>query len=271
MSMTLDMLAALDSVATDLGDTVTKPVAKKATNKNGHVRVTIAPCHVTTVSRATVDAALAHETAFVGFTELHHSGSLELLRESAKTHDYTVYVGTSLRASNGYPSHDCPIAVHKSYKVIEHGAEKISPKTSGDSRGLGMERWATWAVANTNVGTTAYIATHFNAGVLHPNIQRSQNYSTGVKNVRALIRRLLVKYGPNLHIILTGDLNLGLSNTGLPYWPGHMFNAVGMQYTVFGNIIWVAHKNLTVTDSNILGNLPGSDHPHAVYTFESIK
>lgn len=221
-------------------------------------RVLHAPLHGASATKPEMRKALRRRFARVGFSEAwRQAGWLEgRLRWRA----ITGKVGNKDERGREV-EREVVLMVRRGRKHLEHAVVKIAE--AARPLKIAPPRYMAYSVDLMHGEPLATIALHPHAAVRNDwDSVRAEEYRKSMRILIRTVRHLREKYGPELAIIIQGDLNYPNVDDDVFMAPRAVFRRLRMDYVTEG-LDWVVYsRNLQVVSKRIIGQAEnGQDHP----------
>lgn len=218
-----------------------------------------APCHGPSVKRKQLQRACsAYGAHSIGFSEVYRRNPF--LRKRPR---WRMTVGTSTTDKRRGPK-DNPILTRRNRPLVEGFAVLASRKSTPVK--IAPERWLTGVVFRHPVGLVGHLNLHPHAAVVNNwGTDRAEKYRDSMRVLEREILRLKKRF-PDIHIVVTGDLNYPVKGPERPLSPHGVFKRTGLHWRGTG-VDWVAWSpNLKIRQSPerwrvIPAKVTGQDHP----------
>lgn len=231
-------------------------------------KVLHAPLHGTSATPKEIKAALKRPGVIsAAFSEAYQHGSL-----LKRLVGWRCITGTSdQRDANGRAvRRDVAIMIKRWRKALSSGVRKAADEST--PLRIAPERWLAFSVDNFDGKPLAHISIHPHAVVRDQkdwDSDRGKKYRDAMRELYNTVLDLREKYGEDLDIVITGDLQYRQGDPARGWSPKDVFRALDMSWVAVG-IDWIAFsENLTCVKTVVVPvEVNGQDHPWLEGTFQ---
>lgn len=234
---------------------------KKRPKSKKRFKVLHAPLHGATATKKELRAALKRPgLVSVAFSEAYQHASFFKRLGGWRT---TTGAKVPKDANGRSVRRDVAILVKRWRKPLESGVRKAS-EASTPLR-IAPERWLAFTVDNLHGKPLAHISLHPHAVVREADdwaSDRGIKYRGAMNELRLVVEYLRGKYGADLDIVVTGDLQYRQTDPARKNSPKDVFRDLGLSWVATG-IDWVAvSESLVIVNTVIVPTqVNGQDHP----------